>query len=238
MMSAGDHADLKAQQEHVAQLKSMDAGELHDYVAQAKARDAERKKQEEELDAVRLEALKLVELATQAGRDAFRRGDYEEAELLFTEALESGNIDNRHEIVCNRAACALKLRRFADAVADAGEATALEPAYLKGHWRLAQAQQALGKLDRAAAACRCGLELDPENAQLSQLLAELQAEAAAGNRTKEEMAPTAAPLETISVDPAAQARAAALRRSVNRQEIAALTAGNELLDQTDTICRS
>lgn len=76
--------------------------------------------------------------------------------------------------MCNRAACALKLGRFADAVSDADEATSLEPRHVKGWYRLALALRGAGKPDRALAACRTALELQPSSTQLNALRDELQ----------------------------------------------------------------
>lgn len=70
----------------------------------------------------------------------------------------------------------MKLGRYADAVADAAEATYLEPTYVKGHYRLALAQQACGKVDRALRAAKAGLELHPTSVQLLKLVAELEDE--------------------------------------------------------------
>ena len=49
----------------------------------------------------------------------------------------------------------------------------MEPAYVKAHYRLTLAQQGLGKLERALANCRAGLELQPDSGQLTALEAEL-----------------------------------------------------------------
>ena len=111
--------------------------------------------------------------AIAAGKAAFARGHYVEAEEQFTSALMDCR-ENRHELLCNRAACCFKLGRFADAAADAASATDFEPHYVKGHYRLACAQQGLGKIDHALSACRTALSLEPESAQLLCLLADLE----------------------------------------------------------------
>lgn len=100
-------------------------------------------------------------------------GDYAEAERQFDNVIAC-HPDKPAEAVCNRAACALKLGRFHDAVADAAEATYLDESYVKAYYRLALGHQGLGKIDKALKACRAGLELEPTSAQLVKLLEELQ----------------------------------------------------------------
>ena len=58
---------------------------------------------------------------TAKAKAAFAAGDYAAAEAEFTRVLDE-NPDNRVEIVCNRAACSLKLGAYSDAVSDAAEA--------------------------------------------------------------------------------------------------------------------
>jgi tetratricopeptide (TPR) repeat protein len=165
MASPADMEAMRAKAQHTAELSTMTADELQDRIAEGKARDAEAKRKEQELEEERKLAMAAVAAAVAAGKRAFAAGDFAEAESKFDFALES-NVENRHELICNRAACALKLGKFADAVADAAEATYLEPTYVKGHFRLACAQAGLGKFDRALKACRAGLALQPESAQL------------------------------------------------------------------------
>jgi len=155
-------------------MASMDADALRDRISQAKARAADEQREAAEKEARIDAAQKQVAAEVSAGKLAFAQGRYAEAEQLFTSALES-QLDNRHEIVCNRAACALKLGRHLDAEADAFEALALEPGYVKGHYRLACARQGLGKVDGAIAACRAGLAIQPQSAQLLGLLDDCEA---------------------------------------------------------------
>ena len=156
----------------------MDADSLRDRIAQAKRRAAEEEREAAEKEARIDAAQKHVAAEVSAAKAAFAQGRYAEAEQQFTSALES-YLDNRHEIVCNRAACALKLGHHLDAEADAFEALALEPDYVKGHYRLACARQGLGKIDGAIKACRAGLAIQPQSAQLVRLLADCEAAAKA-----------------------------------------------------------
>ena len=136
--------------------------------------EMERRKQEQASE----HEAKIVADALAAGKALFAKEQWAEAEQHFDVALNSGQIEKRHEVVCNRAACALKRYNFSDALADASEAVALEPSYVKGHWRQAMAFRGLGKLDRAIGACEKALPLQPESKQLTRLLTELQEQAA------------------------------------------------------------
>ena len=137
----------------------------------------ERERREEEEQANRIEQIRHEnEEAVAAGKTAFARGEFDEAERCFDVALSSKFVENRAEVVCNRAACALKADRFDDALGDAVEATTLEPSYVKGHYRTALAHRGMGRPDRALAAARRALALQPASAQLGMLVDDLQAE--------------------------------------------------------------
>ena len=160
------HAD------HLSALKNLSAEEMKLKIEALKAQEA----LEAEMANIKLNnRLKAIADAVAAGKAAFAVGRYEEAERHFDTALLE-NPENRCEIVCNRAACALKMERFHDALCDASEVVNMEPTYVKAHYRLALAQQGLGRTDRAIKACRDALMLEPENAQLLKLLAQLDAE--------------------------------------------------------------
>ena len=167
-----DPAGLSSQLEA---LKSVDADALRERIAEAKAREQKEEQEAAKRLAAQQKGLREVAEALALGKAAFAAGDFVEAERQFTAALES-NLENRHEVICNRAACALKLGRYADAVSDASEATYLEPSYVKGHYRLACALRGLGRLDRALVAVRAGLALQPSNASLLKLVCELETE--------------------------------------------------------------
>ena len=118
-----DPAGLSSQLEA---LKSVDADALRERIAEAKAREQKEQQEAAKRLAAQQKGLREVAEALALGKAAFAAGDFVEAERQFTAALES-NLENRHEVICNRAACALKLGRYADAVSDASEATYLEP---------------------------------------------------------------------------------------------------------------
>ena len=78
----------------------------------------------------------------------------------------------------NRAACFLKLGRYAQAKDDAAACVKLAPDFAKGHFRLALALQALEEYPGACAAFGRTLELEPKNKDAASGLqmAKMQAE--------------------------------------------------------------
>ena len=158
-----------AKQKHLEELKSMSGDQLQARVAMAKENEAAQAREEE---AKRVAREKAIAEYTAAAKAAFAAGSYAEAERCFDRVLTC-HPEKPAEVVFNRAACAFKMGRYADAESDAAEATYLEPSYVKAHYRLALAQQALGKLERAQKACRAALALEPSSPQLTALFAEL-----------------------------------------------------------------
>jgi len=95
------------------------------------------------------------------GNAAFKDGQYQQAAVHYTEALSLD--DKQHAIYSNRAACFLKLGRYQQAKDDADACIRLEPAFPKGHFRLALALQALEAYGDACTAFGKVLELEPNN---------------------------------------------------------------------------
>jgi len=148
-------ADTDAVKSRIEQAKQAERDEIASTAAKEEARTT------------------AVSAALVAGKSAFASQEYEEAERQFGIALIN-NAENRVDVLCNRAACSLKLKRYADAQADAAEAINFEPSSVKAHYRLACAYQGWGKLDSALRVCRAALELNPLSTQLTKMLAELE----------------------------------------------------------------
>jgi len=102
-----------------------------------------------------------VEFKKNEGNAAFKDGQYQQAAVYYTEALTLN--DQQHALFSNRAACFLKLGRYAQAKEDAAACIQLAPTFSKGHFRLALAHQALDEFGEACAAFGKVLELDPSN---------------------------------------------------------------------------
>ena len=107
---------------------------------------------------------------------AFKAGEYQQAAVFYTEALALD--DAQHTIYSNRAACFLKLGRYAQDNEDALACTKLAPDFAKGHFRLALALQAENKAAEACSSFGRVLELEPSNKDATQGLqvARMQAE--------------------------------------------------------------
>ena len=95
------------------------------------------------------------------GNKAFKAGEFQQAAVFYTEALTLD--DTQHALFSNRAACFLKLGRYAQAREDALACTKLAPEFAKGHFRLALALQAEDKPAEACAAFGEALKLEPSN---------------------------------------------------------------------------
>lgn len=87
-----------------------------------------------------------LELIKEKGNDAFKAGKFSEAEILYSECLQSEDNTFRVVILTNRAAARLSLNKINEALLDAEEALALDPKYLKAYYRKASALEKLGKL--------------------------------------------------------------------------------------------
>jgi hypothetical protein len=84
------------------------------------------------------------------GNDAFGGGEYAQAVLFYSMALDKVSAADpppplRHVCLSNRAACFLKLGHPEKALADAGECAGLEPGYAKGWFRKGLALHAMGR---------------------------------------------------------------------------------------------
>ncbi len=110
------------------------------------------------------------------GNREFKAGNYQQAAVFYTEAI---TIDaTQHALYSNRAACFLKLGRYAQAADDAAECIRLSPSFAKGHFRHALAMQAENKPAEACASFTRALELEPSNKEAAAGLnmARMQAE--------------------------------------------------------------
>ncbi|CAD7976257.1 unnamed protein product [Amoebophrya sp. A25] len=121
----------------------------------------------------------LEELKTRA-KGAFQSKDLGNAEMLYSKAIDCAVLiddapkSGLHLLYSNRAAVRLLLKKNDGAVKDCESCLALDKAFLKAHFRLAQAWMRLGKWKSGIEACRTGLELHSGNAELLSLQAEIQ----------------------------------------------------------------
>ena len=83
-----------------------------------------------------------------AGNEHFKAGKWSAALVCYTAGIECAPTA---VLLSNRAACHLKMESFGAAIVDADRAIALDPRYVKGHYRKGGASMGLGKLKQAAA---------------------------------------------------------------------------------------
>ena len=205
---------MDSMSERLASLKHMSHDEIQSKINETKEKERLEKERAAATEAARQKAI-MDGLAK--AKVAFAAGRYAEAERDF-DAVLMENPDNRVDIVCNRAACALKQGNYSDALADASEVTSMDPSNVKAHYRMALAQKGLGTLERALNAAREGLKLQPDSAMLLKLILELEESMAAKQLAQASTMPSAPtpqpppppPLTSLgAVDPQRQARSLA-----------------------------
>lgn len=111
------------------------------------------------------------------GNEAFQNGEYMQAILLYTRAIEESagldEIDNtlfpaRHVLFANRSACFLKMGHHENALEDAVHCVELQPSYIKGHFRKGLALHAMKRYDEAMPCLVEALRMEPNNKQVQQ----------------------------------------------------------------------
>ena len=114
------------------------------------------------------------------GNECVKSGDHAVAIKLFTVAIERNPPkEELHLYHSNRSVCALSLKRFPMAIADAEQCVVLKPDWSKGYSRLGAAHFYAGNLKESVKAYASGLALDPTNATITEGLAAAQAALAA-----------------------------------------------------------
>ncbi len=115
------------------------------------------------------------------GNEAFEAGEYAQAILLYSLALDKadelpdkdGGVKSlfpRHILLCNRSACFLKLGQHEKALDDAARAQAMEPTYVKAWFRRGLALHALGRYAEALPILGEAHKLEQKNQQIKQAL--------------------------------------------------------------------
>ncbi|CAG5133649.1 unnamed protein product [Candidula unifasciata] len=98
------------------------------------------------------------------GNDKFRGGNYDEAIIAYTEALDICPLSFHKErsiMFANRAACKMKKELYEGAIQDSTSALDLHPHYLKALLRRAELYEKTEKLDEALKDYQKVVELDP-----------------------------------------------------------------------------
>lgn len=135
--------------------------------------------------------VRLVEELKRRGNTAFQQKAFEEAEALYSKAIEvngSNPLKNQHIFFANRSASRNSMGKTQLALDDAAACVALEPTYAKGYFRQAQALSKLKRFKDALAALTEALTLEPGNKSVHTLFAQVHELA-----MTEEEAPVAVP---------------------------------------------
>eukprot|EP00945_MAST-04E_sp_MAST-4E-sp1_P005962 g5962.t1 len=121
--------------------------------------------------------LKQAQMDKLGGNEAFSEGNYSQAMIFYTKAIDAVRImpvepkpDLLHICYSNRAACWLRLGQPEKALEDAKSCTKLKPEYVKGLFRTGLALHALGKYEAAGPFFVKALKLQPKNKQIKDAL--------------------------------------------------------------------
>jgi len=106
------------------------------------------------------------------GNQAFTKGNYEEAQKYFTEAIELDS--NNHVLYSNRSGAYAAVKNYELALEDAEKTIEKKPDWPKGYSRKGAALHGLEKYEEAIVAYKQGLQLDAGNVQMKQALEEVQ----------------------------------------------------------------
>jgi len=145
----------------------------------------------EEIDGI----ISSVEEQKAKGNEAFTSGEYAQAVLYYTMAIDraaelpdatsvteklsgGGSLSSpkleqlfpRHIVLSNRSACFLKLGHHEKALKDGTDAELLDPTYVKGIFRKGLALHAMGRYQEAIKSLSSAQKLEPKNKQIKQAL--------------------------------------------------------------------
>lgn len=113
----------------------------------------------------------LDELKSRA-KGSFQCKDLLSAEALYARAIECNDKD--HLLYSNRAAVRLLLTKNDGALRDTERCLKLEPTFIKGHYRKAQALHRLKKFKDGIDACKIALDMHSDNVEIKSLQGEIQ----------------------------------------------------------------
>ena len=112
-----------------------------------------------------MENLILNEIFTEGKNEAIQKynnGKYKEAALIFSDILKSEmNTIDSSILLCNRAACYIKMENYEDSLKDMIETVRLKPDWGKAWGRLGASLYGLGRFDKAITAYKKANELEP-----------------------------------------------------------------------------
>ncbi|KAL9189769.1 hypothetical protein ACHAXT_009444 [Thalassiosira profunda] len=131
-----------------------------------------------------------AEAKKELGNKAFAAKDYDEAIKHYTAAIA---IDSKNCVYySNRSACYGGKQEWASAAKDAKECIKVDPSFIKGYYRLANAQSEQNEFDAALATIKQGMAIESDNPQLQKQMRQIKAKRA-GVRKAESAAKSAGP---------------------------------------------
>jgi len=115
-----------------------------------------------------------LETRKKDGNDAFSAGKNQEAYDIYTECLsiDVDNVSTNATLYCNRAAAAMKLKKYQEAVDDCNKALEMDSQYVKAYARRAACYTQLEMHDEAVRDFEKLRQMDPENDEHSRNLRE------------------------------------------------------------------
>jgi tetratricopeptide (TPR) repeat protein len=121
---------------------------------------------------------RLLEECKDRAKRAIQSQVWPDAIALYQKALECTSDENQQSILHSNLSLAQgKMNRWEDALHSAQSAVDLDATYVKGWWRLGQAQVSMGKARDAVTALQKALSLDPTNKALIKELEKVQKQA-------------------------------------------------------------
>ncbi|KAF7056429.1 hypothetical protein CFC21_063834 [Triticum aestivum] len=114
---------------------------------------------------------KRVSDLKQQADEAFRKQDYLNASVFYTQALRMDNFDAR--LLSNRSLCWARMGHGEWAYDDADKCQELCPKWAKSHYRLGVALMCMKEYDGAHHSLSRALQLDPESQEIMKLLLEV-----------------------------------------------------------------
>ncbi|OCT53738.1 DnaJ domain-containing protein [Cladophialophora carrionii] len=120
-----------------------------------------------------LRTMKKLDRARTAANDMFKRGKYSDAVAAYTEAItiDPTNKVTNAKLLGNRAMARIKIKEYAEAIADCDQALKLDPSYMKARRTRAKATGESGDWEQAVKDLK---SLAEENASDAELAKELR----------------------------------------------------------------
>mmetsp|Transcript_14093 Transcript_14093/g.30114 ORF Transcript_14093/g.30114 Transcript_14093/m.30114 type:complete len:270 (-) Transcript_14093:82-891(-) len=114
-----------------------------------------------------------AEAKKELGNQAFAAKDYDEAIKHYTAAI---SLDSKNCVYySNRSACYAGKKDWTTAAKDAKECIKANPSFIKGYYRLANAQSEQNEFDAALATIKQGLAIESDNPQLQKQMRQIKA---------------------------------------------------------------